>query len=119
MAAEIPQVVASVLISYPLGVAHWLTLFHQKHFIERAFERAKCRKLLVFGDGDQFTSVDLYRKLNDALGDADRNALQLVAVANADHFWLKRESALLEPIQTFLAANVSSSIFRPVPDKPI
>ncbi|VDB85659.1 unnamed protein product [Peniophora sp. CBMAI 1063] len=103
-----------VLISYPLDVRGWLTLFNGRQFQSRLEElvwRPDSRMLLVFGDRDEFTGVASYEKWSATLQElaspdattSDASHLKVVRVDGGSHFWGGRAlRSLLAAIEGFL-----------------
>ncbi|CCL99300.1 uncharacterized protein FIBRA_01316 [Fibroporia radiculosa] len=102
--------VSHVLISYPLGPRHWLTAFHGKTYTEELntlLRDPRSNVLVLYGDQDDFTSVENYEQWVKKLQcELDREAkLQIVKVENASHFWRERGAAsrLLAALEAWLS----------------
>lgn len=81
-----------VLLSYPLSPRHWLTAFHGRHYtnaLNTLLSDPRADVLVVYGDADNFTSVEEYDAWADGLSQqADgRGKLEIVRIADANHFW--------------------------------
>lgn len=92
-----------ILLSYPLSVRFALTCFRSSYFIDGLHrildscsksteESSSGRVLVVYGDGDQFTSIDKYRKWVIELTERSKAVVQSLEIAQSDHFWHGRES---------------------------
>ncbi|KAF9475404.1 alpha/beta-hydrolase [Pholiota conissans] len=84
----LPSVKTShILLSYPLGPRSWLTLFKSSSYSTALHELVRHRNsnvLVIYGDQDEFTSVEKYRTWASDL--AGEN-VEIVEVQNASHFW--------------------------------
>ncbi|KAG5716786.1 hypothetical protein E4T56_gene7911 [Termitomyces sp. T112] len=82
---------AHILISYPLGPRGWLTLFHTGTYSAKLRElvhNPDSHVLVIFGDRDEFTSVEKYREWQKSLEEVSASErLRVVEVAAASHFW--------------------------------
>ncbi|KAJ7650393.1 alpha/beta-hydrolase [Roridomyces roridus] len=79
---------AHILLSYPIAVRGWLTLFNHKKYeaaLRGLLGNPKGNLLVVYGDGDDFTAVETYRRWKDAFSRDCK--LEVVEVAGATHFW--------------------------------
>jgi len=79
-----------ILISYPLGVRGWLTLFKSSRYEEALKELLRdpaSNVLVVAGDCDQFTSSGAYRTWKNTLEMAPVAKLKCVEVKDGSHFW--------------------------------
>ncbi|KAF8206574.1 Alpha/Beta hydrolase protein [Mycena galopus ATCC 62051] len=78
-----------VLLSYPLGVRGWLTLFKSRYAeaLKELLRDPASNVLVVFGDCDQFTSVAAYRTWKDTLETPPAAKLKCVEVKDGSHFW--------------------------------
>ncbi|KAF7316928.1 Peptidase-S15 domain-containing protein [Mycena chlorophos] len=87
MQPPLPDIETSyALISYPLSVRGWLTLFRTSSY-EDALKRlvqSNSKVLFIFGDQDQFTAVERYRNWRAALGES---SVEWVEVKGGSHFW--------------------------------
>lgn len=94
-----------LLISPPLGVAFFLTLFRSSVYetaLRTAIAEGK-KVLIVYGDEDTFTSSSRYQKWtsrllqieehdqNGSKGQTRKNQLIIRQIKGADHFWTKPE----------------------------
>ncbi|KAG6900698.1 hypothetical protein C0993_005010 [Termitomyces sp. T159_Od127] len=80
-----------ILISYPLSPRGWLTLFHTGTYnakLRELVQNADSHVLVVFGDRDEFTSVEKYREWQKSLEEVSSSErLRVVEVGGASHFW--------------------------------
>lgn len=93
-----------LLISYPLSVAWALCALQTSHFTSALHACSKeHRMLVVYGDQDQFTTVEKFRRWAAELGPSE--SFRSVEVAGADHFWRdqKHKTALLSTICNWLS----------------
>ncbi|KAJ7104258.1 Alpha/Beta hydrolase protein [Mycena belliarum] len=95
---------AHVLISYPLGVRGWLTLFRARYAdaLGALVRDSKARVLVVHGDADEFTGVDRYRAWG---GELEGAGARVVEVRGGTHFWGGTGgSELVEVVSVWLAS---------------
>lgn len=79
-----------LLISYPLSVAWALCALQTSSFTSALRNRSKdCRVLAVYGDQDQFTAVEKFRRWAAELGPSE--SFRSVEIPGADHFWRNRK----------------------------
>ncbi|KIP10516.1 hypothetical protein PHLGIDRAFT_65555 [Phlebiopsis gigantea 11061_1 CR5-6] len=83
-----------VLLSYPLGPRSWLTAFRGKHYtttLNGLLHDLRSNILVVYGDRDEFTSVENYDAWAEALrretSAGEAGTLQIAKVGGANHFW--------------------------------
>ncbi|KAJ6577170.1 Alpha/Beta hydrolase protein [Mycena capillaripes] len=78
-----------ILISYPLGVRGLLTLFKSRYeeALKELLRDPAANVLVLFGDGDQFTSVAAYRTWRGVLETGPVGKLKCVEVESGTHFW--------------------------------
>ncbi|KAJ7716723.1 Alpha/Beta hydrolase protein [Mycena maculata] len=77
-----------VLLSYPLSVRGFLTLFRHAHYAETLkalVSNEKARVLCVYGDADEFTGEGAYEPWKRELEEAGR--VKVVEVKGGSHFW--------------------------------
>mmetsp|Transcript_5619 Transcript_5619/g.14428 ORF Transcript_5619/g.14428 Transcript_5619/m.14428 type:complete len:224 (-) Transcript_5619:55-726(-) len=88
---------AYVAISYPYG-------YLARCALGRLYGRANASipKMFIVGDGDQFASASGLSGFVERL----QEPKQWLVFQNVDHFWLGSEHLLLEPISTFLTAQL-------------
>ncbi|KAH8915875.1 hypothetical protein BT69DRAFT_1356190 [Atractiella rhizophila] len=110
---KIPLHIAHLLISYPLSVLWALTAFHASTFqskLKDLVTRAKSKEggetyklMIIYGDRDEFTGVDKYRKWVEELEMKKDGRVKVVEVEDADHFWRGESGDRLESaIETWL-----------------
>ncbi|KAJ7773100.1 Alpha/Beta hydrolase protein [Mycena metata] len=93
--ANIPT--SHLLLSYPLGVRGWLTLFKARYQerLEALLRDPKANVLVVFGDCDEFTGVGRYRTWGGVLegigGGKGTGKVECVEVKGGSHFWRDRD----------------------------
>jgi alpha/beta superfamily hydrolase len=93
-----------VLISYPLSVAWALCALQTSFFTSALRIRSKDHCVLaVYGDQDQFTAVEKFRRWAAELGRSESS--RSVEVAGADHFWRdkKHKADLLSAICNWIS----------------
>ncbi|KAJ7158880.1 Alpha/Beta hydrolase protein, partial [Mycena filopes] len=75
-----------LLLSYPLGVRGWLTLFRARYQerLEELCGDPAANVLVIFGDCDEFTSVGRYRSWRGGL---EGGQVEFIEVAGGTHFW--------------------------------
>ncbi|KAK7033025.1 peptidase-S15 domain-containing protein [Favolaschia claudopus] len=80
-----------ILLSYPLGVRGWLTLFKSRYAeaLKELLANPSSNVLVVFGDSDQFTGVSSYRTWKSTLEATPTTGgkLRFVEVKGGSHFW--------------------------------
>lgn len=83
-----------VLLSYPLSPRSWLTAFRGKHYtttLNGLLHDLRSNILVVYGDRDEFTSVENYDAWAEALrretSAGEAGTLQIAKVGGANHFW--------------------------------
>ncbi|KAG7089697.1 hypothetical protein E1B28_011352 [Marasmius oreades] len=88
-----PIKTSHILISYPVSVRGWLTLFQTATYARKLKEllsKPTSRVLVVFGDRDEFTSKSSYSSWETELrtnSDSEKGLLQVECIAGASHFW--------------------------------
>ncbi|KAI0367980.1 alpha/beta-hydrolase [Pilatotrama ljubarskyi] len=101
----LPDVTTShIFLSYPLGPRHWLTAFRTHRYtaaLQDLIREPRSNVLIVYGDNDNFTSVESYDAWAESLqtiyratesnAPARYGKLEVVKIAGASHFW--REGA--------------------------
>lgn len=95
-----------ILLSYPMGVRGWLTLFSSryKEKLNKLLHNPAANVLVVFGDRDEFTSAASYRAWRGGL-EAEKIAgkLECVEVEGGTHFWRDADAdALVEIVSRSL-----------------
>ncbi|KAH6903450.1 Alpha/Beta hydrolase protein [Coprinopsis sp. MPI-PUGE-AT-0042] len=97
--------------TYPLGPRSFLTLFRGSYYnsqLAGLIQNADGRVLILYGDQDEFTSVERYdawaSELEALLPEANANRLQISKIAGASHFW-QGEAAerLLSTVSSWIA----------------
>ncbi|KAJ6494722.1 Alpha/Beta hydrolase protein [Mycena vitilis] len=80
---------AHILVSYPLGVRGWLTLFRSRYeeALKELLANPASNVLVLFGDWDQFTSAAAYRTWRARLETGPVGKLKCVEVKEGTHFW--------------------------------
>ncbi|KAI9066269.1 alpha/beta-hydrolase [Trametes sanguinea] len=88
-----------ILLSYPLGPRQWLTAFHSHRYataLTNLVSDSRSRTLVIYGDHDDFTSVESYDSWAGVLwshhAERERDAAQpgeldIVKIEGASHFW--------------------------------
>ncbi|KAF7312227.1 Peptidase-S15 domain-containing protein [Mycena indigotica] len=110
---------AHVLISYPLSVRGWLTMFRSSRYDEALVALAReprSNVLFIFGDHDNFTAVDKYRSWKETLGER----VEWVEVKNGTHFWRDEDGDELATqigIKCDDFSTCSPSLIMPLPDE--
>ncbi|EPT01649.1 hypothetical protein FOMPIDRAFT_1119778 [Fomitopsis schrenkii] len=101
--------VSHVVISYPLSVRHWLTAFRGGTYSSTLADLVRdpgARVLVLYGDHDDFTSVEAYDVWAHNLTEvAATDVLRIVKVEGANHFWRKRspQAKLVDTFETWLS----------------
>ena len=79
-----------LLISYPLSVAWALCALQTSFFTSALRTHSKDHRVLaVYGDQDQFTAVEKFRRWAAELGQSE--SFWSIEVPGADHFWRDQE----------------------------
>ncbi|CAE6459272.1 unnamed protein product [Rhizoctonia solani] len=104
-----------VILSYPLSPLPLLTFFNTSTYREklsRLVQDPRARVLIIFGNRDQFTSIESFESwTNDLQPDRDTSASGIIIsgsnteikmVPGADHFWRGRYQQLREAISSWL-----------------
>ncbi|KAJ7659960.1 Alpha/Beta hydrolase protein [Mycena rosella] len=78
-----------ILISYPLGVRGWLTLFKSRYEekLKDLLDDPAANVLVVFGDCDEFTSAARYRTWRSSLEGTNAGKFQWAEIQGGTHFW--------------------------------
>ncbi|KAI0684706.1 alpha/beta-hydrolase [Cytidiella melzeri] len=83
-----------ILLSYPLGPRSWLTAFRSGHYTKALTDllhNPQSNVLVVYGDHDNFTSVESYDMWADGLKHevegTNCGKLDVKKVERANHFW--------------------------------
>jgi alpha/beta superfamily hydrolase len=97
------SVIASINISYPLGVLWALSFFNTSAMLGRARGCPDMPKLFVIGSSDNFTSS---WKLECAVADFPGEQSSTVVHEGLDHFWFGQEDALCDSILEWMAAAI-------------
>ena len=84
--ASIPQVIATISIAPPFGVAHWLLVFNSGFHLQQAGQRTDIQRLLLLGDQDNFTSETSFRKTIRDYYPSDETT-SIVVMRGVDHFF--------------------------------
>ncbi len=101
-----------ILISPPIGVSWFLTPFRSRSFIESIKDVLSDNSstptvLVIYGDQDNFTSVDNYEKwLKELEGEEAKtsSSLKVVKVEGGSHFWSTTHlQTLLQEVQFYIA----------------
>jgi uncharacterized protein len=104
--------ISHLLIAYPLGPRSFLTLFRGSHYNSKLAELVQnpdSRILIVYGDQDEFTSIERYdawaAELEALPGTNTSGHLQVSKVAGASHFW-RGEAAehLISTVSSWIAS---------------
>ncbi|KAJ8072631.1 hypothetical protein PM082_016190 [Marasmius tenuissimus] len=88
-----PMKTSHILISYPVSVRGWLTLFRTSTYIQKLkdlLSNPASRVLAVYGDRDEFTSKTSYANWETELKSvegSERGQLDTVCIEGASHFW--------------------------------
>lgn len=92
--SRISQCIATIMISPPLAVRHWLYMFNGNFHLEHA-RKAKRPMLMMIGSQDNFTSEDAFMDIVHTMPqDTTTGAL----LKDADHFFRGREKDLMDII---------------------
>ncbi|KAF7327831.1 Peptidase-S15 domain-containing protein [Mycena kentingensis (nom. inval.)] len=86
----VPGVATShILISYPLGVRGWLTMFRGRYeeAMRALVREPESRVLVIYGDVDEFSGVERYRKWKETIS----GNISWVEVKGGTHFWRGRD----------------------------
>jgi len=89
-----------VLVSYPMGVRGWLTLFRSRYedTLKELVRNPAANVLIVYGDQDEFTSAATYRTWRSALEGAGSGKVEWAEVKGGTHFWRVGDGDELESI---------------------
>ena len=92
--SRISQCIATIMISPPLAVRHWLYMFNGNFHLEHT-RKAKRPLLMMIGSQDNFTSEDAFMDIVHTMPqDTTTGAL----LKDADHFFRGREKDLMDII---------------------
>ncbi|KAJ7227061.1 Alpha/Beta hydrolase protein, partial [Mycena pura] len=99
----LPVQTSHVLVSYPMGVRGWLTLFRSRYeeTLKELVRNPAANVLIVYGDQDEFTSAATYRTWRSALegvAGAVSGKVEWAEVKGATHFWRAADGDELESI---------------------
>ena len=92
--SKIPQCVATIMISPPLAVRHWLYMFNGNFHLDAARLR-RLPLLMMIGSKDNFTSEDAFM---DVVHTMPQNTTTGAILKEADHFFRGREKDLMDII---------------------
>ena len=92
--ATIPECIATVMISPPLAVRHWLYMFNGGFHLDQA-RRAKLPLLMMMGNEDNFTNEDAFM---DIVNTMPQNTTTGAILKHCDHFFRGREKDLMDII---------------------
>mmetsp|Transcript_20999 Transcript_20999/g.52088 ORF Transcript_20999/g.52088 Transcript_20999/m.52088 type:complete len:277 (+) Transcript_20999:95-925(+) len=96
--ATIPECIATVMISPPLAVRHWLYMFNGSYHLDQA-RRAKLPLLMMMGNEDNFTNEDAFM---DIVNTMPQNTTTGAILKHCDHFFRGREKDLMDIIGHWL-----------------
>lgn len=96
---HIPDLTATVLVSYPASVSWALTLGNGKKYLEGYKSAPVHTKLLLMGSKDNFSSVSAFESLCSGLGDPKT----VVIVDGCDHFWTEFEEGLMGHVRQWIS----------------
>jgi alpha/beta superfamily hydrolase len=115
-AKHIPDVIASVLISYPVSMSWALTLGNGKKYLEAYKSAPQHPKLLLMGSNDNFTSKTAFESFCSGLPDPK----SVVVVAGCDHFWAEFEENLMGLVRQWISKlDVFNAVASPVVESPV
>ncbi|GAA5914513.1 uncharacterized protein JCM6883_003188 [Sporobolomyces salmoneus] len=101
-----------LLLSYPLSVTFALTFFNSSKFAKMLEDRIKENNevCVTYGDGDQFSRVEKFRKWSEGLVKLGErpDQVRVIEVEGADHFWARRNDKM-EALERIRAWSSSSS----------
>ncbi|OBZ72500.1 hypothetical protein A0H81_08049 [Grifola frondosa] len=88
--------ISHVLLSYPQGPRHWLTAFHGRMYdtaLNSLLHDPQSNVLVLYGDHDEFTSVEAYDIWTTTLLQqaGNRRNHSIVKIVNGTHFWREFE----------------------------
>ncbi|OSC96894.1 alpha/beta-hydrolase [Trametes coccinea BRFM310] len=95
---------AHMLLSYPLGPRQWLTAFHSHRYATTLKDlvcNSRSHVLIIYGDQDDFTSVESYDSWANVLRGcraekeqmaAEPGELKIVKITGASHFWREQQA---------------------------
>lgn len=103
-----PLMTSHILLSYPLDKRALLTFFHSSahaNALESLLHDANSNILVLFGDQDEFTTIESYTawiaQLEKYSGDPNR--LKVQRIDGGTHFWLQdKAEAMLQAVGQWL-----------------
>lgn len=96
--SKIPECIATIMISPPLAVRHWLYMFKGNFHLEQA-RRRRLPLLMMIGSQDNFTSEEAFMEIVHTMPqDTTTGAI----LKEADHFFRGREKDLMDIIGHWL-----------------
>jgi hypothetical protein len=87
-----------VLLSYPLSVRSFITFFHgatYENTLKILVRNPESKVLALYGDRDQFTSLQKYERWAAELKSDTNGRLDTTKIEGGDHFWTQRPGAVL------------------------
>uniref|UniRef100_A0A0W0FKF2 Xaa-Pro dipeptidyl-peptidase-like domain-containing protein n=1 Tax=Moniliophthora roreri TaxID=221103 RepID=A0A0W0FKF2_MONRR len=118
-----PVKTSHILISYPVSVRGWLTLFRSSTYAQKLRELlndSKAELFVIYGDEDEFTSKASYMGWAEELRSVDgAGKLEVKCIEGAGHFWGNRRE-LRETVEGWVPdLNLLISIIfsMPLPDE--
>lgn len=82
-----------ILLSYPTSVRGLITFFHGSTYetaLQHLVQNSRSSVLVVYGDHDQFTSLQRYEQWVSRLKSEAKGRVGSVLINGADHFWSQR-----------------------------
>ena len=79
-----------ILLCYPMSVRGLITFFHGGSYdtaLLNLIQDQRSRVLVLYGDQDQFTSLQKYEQWVGKLKNDARGQLSTIKVEGGDHFW--------------------------------
>ena len=105
------SVIATISVAPPFGVQHWLLFFQSSYHTRRAAAVSAMPRLFVMGDHDNFTDVKTFQGAVERDFAATTNKESII-VKSADHFFARREDAIIEVVGKWLLSTTQVESLR-------
>ena len=100
--SQIPECIGVASVAPPLGVRHWLFMFHGNYHLDQAASRSDLPQLMIMGSKDNFTSEDVFMDI--VKGRMSQASTTGAVLKGADHFFRGREKDLMDILGTYRTA---------------
>jgi len=87
-----------ILLSYPLSVRNFITFFRgatYENALKILVQNPESKVLALYGDHDQFTSLENYERWVTQLKSDVSGRLNIIKIEGGDHFWAQKPGEML------------------------